>query len=76
MQGPPTPLPRAPRGPAAPGGGRLADSNSPGVLSKIAVRAGVSDGFIGNRLLAVYLACANYLLEDGASPNQMDRAMH
>lgn len=44
-------------------------------LSKIAVRAGVCDGFIGNRLLAVYRTAADYLMEDGASPYQIDRAM-
>jgi 3-hydroxyacyl-CoA dehydrogenase len=44
-------------------------------LSKIPVRAGVCDGFIGNRLLAVYRTAADYLMEDGASPYQIDRAM-
>ncbi|GLU32449.1 3-hydroxyacyl-CoA dehydrogenase NAD-binding domain-containing protein [Trinickia caryophylli] len=44
-------------------------------LRKVAVRAGVCDGFIGNRLLAVYRTAADYLLEDGASPYQIDGAM-
>ncbi len=44
-------------------------------LSKIAVRARVCDGFIGNRLLAVYRTAADYLMEDGASPYQIDHAM-
>jgi 3-hydroxyacyl-CoA dehydrogenase len=44
-------------------------------LSKVPVRAGVCDGFIGNRLLAVYRSAADYLMEDGASPYQIDRAM-
>ncbi len=44
-------------------------------LRKIPVRAGVCDGFIGNRLLAVYRTAADYLMEDGASPYQIDRAM-
>ncbi len=44
-------------------------------LRKVAVRAGVCDGFIGNRLLAVYRAAADYLMEDGASPYQIDRAI-
>ncbi len=44
-------------------------------LGKIAVRAGVSDGFIGNRILAAYRQAADYMLEDGASPYEIDRAM-
>ncbi|CAN7431477.1 3-hydroxyacyl-CoA dehydrogenase NAD-binding domain-containing protein [Trinickia sp. LjRoot230] len=44
-------------------------------LGKVPVRAGVCDGFIGNRLLAVYRTAADYLMEDGASPYQIDRAM-
>ncbi|MGI4858362.1 MAG: 3-hydroxyacyl-CoA dehydrogenase NAD-binding domain-containing protein, partial [Janthinobacterium lividum] len=44
-------------------------------LKKIAVRAGVCDGFIGNRLLAVYRAAADHMMEDGASPYQIDAAM-
>ncbi|WP_206952812.1 3-hydroxyacyl-CoA dehydrogenase NAD-binding domain-containing protein [Trinickia acidisoli] len=44
-------------------------------LRKVPVRAGVCDGFIGNRLLAVYRMAADYLMEDGASPYQIDRAM-
>ncbi|MGF6937912.1 3-hydroxyacyl-CoA dehydrogenase [Paraburkholderia sp. UCT70] len=44
-------------------------------LRKTPVRAGVCDGFIGNRLLAVYRAAADALLEDGASPYQIDAAV-
>jgi len=44
-------------------------------LRKVPVRAGVCDGFIGNRLLAVYRTAADYLMEDGASPYQIDHAM-
>ncbi len=44
-------------------------------MKKIPVRAGVCDGFIGNRILAVYREAANYLLEDGASPYQIDEAV-
>ena len=44
-------------------------------LRKVAVRAGVCDGFIGNRILAVYRQAADYLLEDGASPYQIDAAL-
>lgn len=44
-------------------------------MKKVPVRAGVCDGFIGNRILAVYREAANYLLEDGASPYQIDDAV-
>jgi 3-hydroxyacyl-CoA dehydrogenase len=44
-------------------------------LGKISVRAGVCDGFIGNRILAVYRACADHMVLDGASPYQIDRAL-
>jgi 3-hydroxyacyl-CoA dehydrogenase len=44
-------------------------------LKKIAVLAGVCDGFIGNRMLAAYRRQADYLLADGAYPEQIDRAM-
>jgi 3-hydroxyacyl-CoA dehydrogenase len=44
-------------------------------LGKVAVRAGVCDGFIGNRILSHYRKVADYLVMDGASPRQVDRAM-
>jgi 3-hydroxyacyl-CoA dehydrogenase len=44
-------------------------------LRKVPVRAGVCEGFIGNRMLAVYRTAADYMMEDGASPYQIDRAM-
>ncbi|MGJ9416628.1 3-hydroxyacyl-CoA dehydrogenase NAD-binding domain-containing protein [Massilia sp. CMS3.1] len=44
-------------------------------LKKTAVRAGVCDGFIGNRVLAVYGAAAQAIMEDGASPYQIDKAV-
>ncbi|BCG04171.1 enoyl-CoA hydratase (plasmid) [Paraburkholderia sp. PGU19] len=44
-------------------------------LRKVPVRAGVCDGFIGNRMLAVYRAAADHLMEDGASPYQIDKVM-
>ncbi|MEX3785455.1 3-hydroxyacyl-CoA dehydrogenase NAD-binding domain-containing protein [Paraburkholderia sp. BR14374] len=44
-------------------------------LRKTPVRASVCDGFIGNRLLAVYRAAADALMEDGASPYQIDAAV-
>ncbi len=44
-------------------------------LRKVAVLAGNCDGFIGNRMLAGYLREANFLLEEGASPQQVDNAL-
>ena len=44
-------------------------------LKKTPVRAGVCDGFIGNRVLAVYGQAAQYMMEDGASPWQIDKAL-
>jgi 3-hydroxyacyl-CoA dehydrogenase len=43
-------------------------------LRKTPVRAGVCDGFIGNRILAVYRQAADHMMEDGASPYQIDKA--
>jgi 3-hydroxyacyl-CoA dehydrogenase len=45
-------------------------------LGKIAVRAGVCDGFIGNRILSSYRKQAEYMMEDGASPAEIDAAFH
>jgi len=44
-------------------------------LKKVPVRAGVCDGFIGNRILAVYRQAADHMMEDGASPYQIDQAV-
>lgn len=44
-------------------------------LNKIPVRAGVCDGFIGNRILTKYRKCTEYLLLDGAEFEQIDRAL-
>ncbi len=44
-------------------------------LKKTAVLSGVCDGFIGNRIMSAYRREADYLLEDGALPEQVDRAM-
>ena len=43
-------------------------------MNKIAVRAGVCDGFIGNRILSTYLKCADYMVLDGVSPYDIDKA--
>lgn len=44
-------------------------------LNKVPVRAGVCDGFIGNRILAVYRQAVDCMMEDGASPYQIDQAL-
>jgi 3-hydroxyacyl-CoA dehydrogenase len=44
-------------------------------IKKVAVVSGVCDGFIGNRILARYGAAANDLLDHGALPQQVDRAL-
>ena len=44
-------------------------------IGKTAVVAGVCDGFIGNRMLEQYIRQAMFLLEEGASPAEADRAL-
>jgi 3-hydroxyacyl-CoA dehydrogenase len=44
-------------------------------LGKIAVVAGNAYGFIGNRILAAYGREADFLLEEGATPWQIDRVL-
>jgi len=44
-------------------------------IGKTAVVAGVCDGFIGNRMLEQHIRQALFLLEEGASPPQVDRAI-
>jgi 3-hydroxyacyl-CoA dehydrogenase len=44
-------------------------------LGKLAVVSGVCDGFIGNRMLKAYRSQAFELLEEGASPEQIDGAL-
>ncbi|MBC3879981.1 enoyl-CoA hydratase/isomerase family protein [Undibacterium sp. LX40W] len=44
-------------------------------IKKTAVVAGVCDGFIGNRMLAQYTKQAAFLLEEGCTPQQVDRAI-
>ncbi|MGQ3211340.1 MAG: 3-hydroxyacyl-CoA dehydrogenase NAD-binding domain-containing protein [Shinella sp.] len=45
------------------------------LLGKIPVRAGICDGFIGNRILKVTRAQAERLLLSGATPSAVDAAM-
>jgi 3-hydroxyacyl-CoA dehydrogenase len=44
-------------------------------IKKVAVVAGVCDGFIGNRMIARYGQAAHDLLLAGASPEQIDKAV-
>ena len=44
-------------------------------LKKIPVLAGVCDGFIANRIMSKYRREADYMLEDGAMPWDVDDAM-
>lgn len=44
-------------------------------LGKIAVVAGVCHGFIGNRMLEGYTRQVRFLLEEGASPMEIDSAL-
>ena len=44
-------------------------------LKKTSVRAGVCDGFIGNRILQAYRTAADHLILDGASPFDIDNAL-
>ena len=44
-------------------------------INKTAVVSGVCDGFIGNRMIEQYLRQAMFLLDEGASPQQVDRAL-
>ncbi|QUG76409.1 3-hydroxyacyl-CoA dehydrogenase [Erwinia sp. E602] len=44
-------------------------------LGKIPVRTGICDGFIGNRILSVCRRAAEAMLEEGASPYQIDAAL-
>ncbi len=44
-------------------------------LKKIGVRAGVCDGFIGNRILEVYMKAAAFMVEEGTSPYSIDKAV-
>ena len=44
-------------------------------LGKVAVVAGVCEGFIGNRIFSAYRAQMENLVEDGAWPEDVDRAL-
>jgi 3-hydroxyacyl-CoA dehydrogenase len=44
-------------------------------LRKLPVVCGVTEGFIGNRMFSAYRREAEFLLEDGALPHEIDAAM-
>ncbi|HJV62076.1 MAG TPA: 3-hydroxyacyl-CoA dehydrogenase NAD-binding domain-containing protein [Albitalea sp.] len=44
-------------------------------IRKTCVVSGVCDGFIGNRMIEQYSRQAGFLLEEGASPEQVDKAI-
>ncbi len=44
-------------------------------LGKVGVVAGNSPGFIGNRMMFPYMYEAQFLVEDGATPEQVDRTL-
>ena len=44
-------------------------------IKKTCVVSGVCDGFIGNRMIEQYSRQAGFLLEEGATPAQVDKAM-
>ncbi len=44
-------------------------------IKKTCVVSGVCDGFIGNRMVEQYSRQAGYMLEEGATPEQVDKAI-
>jgi 3-hydroxyacyl-CoA dehydrogenase len=44
-------------------------------IKKTGVVSGVCDGFIGNRMIEQYIRQAGFLLDEGALPQQVDRAI-
>ena len=44
-------------------------------IGKVGVLVGVCDGFVGNRMLYAYRRQADFLLEEGALPQQVDQAI-
>jgi len=44
-------------------------------IGKLPVLVGVCDGFVGNRMVAQYAREAEFLLEEGATPGQVDAAL-
>jgi len=44
-------------------------------IKKTAVVSGVCDGFIGNRMIEQYIRQAGFLLDEGCTPDQVDKAV-
>ncbi len=44
-------------------------------IRKVAVVSGVCDGFIGNRMVLLYLRQAMFMVQEGATPWQVDQAL-
>ncbi|MCV3270797.1 3-hydroxyacyl-CoA dehydrogenase NAD-binding domain-containing protein [Roseobacter sinensis] len=44
-------------------------------MGKVAVRSGVCDGFIGNRIMRAYRTAADHMVLDGATPFEIDAAL-
>lgn len=44
-------------------------------LGKLAIVSGVTEGFIGNRIFSAYRREAEFMLEDGALPHEIDAAL-
>lgn len=44
-------------------------------MRKLPILSGVTEGFIGNRIFSAYRREAEFLVEDGAEPEQIDAAM-
>ena len=44
-------------------------------LGKLAIISGVTEGFIGNRIFSAYRREAEYMVEDGALPQEIDAAV-
>jgi 3-hydroxyacyl-CoA dehydrogenase len=45
-------------------------------IGKVSVLVGVCDGFVGNRMLSKRAREAYFMLEEGASPQQVDKALY
>ncbi len=45
-------------------------------IGKVGVLVGICDGFVGNRMYHQYTRQANFLLEEGALPQQVDKAIY
>ncbi len=44
-------------------------------IGKVGVLVGVCDGFVGNRMLHAYMRQSNFLIEEGALPQQVDKVI-